>query len=69
MIFYTGTFGPAGGYIVEGADPYEVIDDNTGNVVAKFSVESKAVRYALDHGYSPDRIRWNELKALRERNK
>ena len=68
MIFYTGTFGPAGGYIVEGADPYEVIDDNTGNVVAKFSVESKAVRYALDHGYRYDRISWSELKALRDKN-
>ena len=56
------------GYIVEGADPYEVIDDK-GNVVERFSTYAKAVRYAIDHGYSDETIDWSQLKEIRDKNK
>lgn len=46
---------------------YEVIDDNTGNVLKDFDNLQEAWDYARSVGMSGERINWPTLNALREK--
>ena len=66
----------SGGYVFEILDgfdaegplfTYEVIDDDTGNVMESFDYLDQAREYARSHGMSGERINWDQLKAIREK--
>ena len=53
----------------EVATAYEVIDDNTGEVMETFYDDyAGASDYAFRHGMSDQILDWSQLKALREKN-
>ena len=58
----------SGGYIYNHmGDTYgwEVIDDNTGEVIDRNFHRSAAEEYCRAHGINPARITWEELEKLR----
>ena len=60
-----------GGYIFNAKNgPYgfEIIDDDTGAVIARDYPIFAAQKYCEDHGLSPDWISWEDLLALRNKN-
>lgn len=65
--------GIAGGYIFNSDElnvfpaskPWEVIDGN-GEVIARFESVNAAIDFAKQHGQSPQRLYWHELKKLRD---
>ena len=60
-----------GGYIFNannGPYGFEIIDDNTGEVIARDYPILAAQQYCQDHGLSSDWISWEELLSLRNKN-
>ena len=62
----------SGGYLyfrpkfnITDKDVIEVIDDKTGDVVKVFYYLDEAQEWASAHGYSTERIEWDELRMMR----
>ena len=66
LLFYAGD--------VEGADPrnpWEVINNASGEVVRRFNNYDDACDYARTYGPNPENVRevkWGELQSIRERS-
>ena len=48
--------------------PYEVIDDESGEVVVRCHSMGEAKTYAKLHNYGTDEWDWDELKSVRDDN-
>ena len=64
-----------GGAILDIADDskdtghtYQLIDDNTGAVIASFDTLHASLSYARENGISTDPISWSDVQALREKS-
>ena len=56
----------SGGYIFDADEGWEVIDDNTGEVIAGGLSEDEAVDLCFKLGIDYDEIDWDALKELRK---
>ncbi len=57
---------------IKGSDPdyhWELIDDNTGNVMGRYKSYDKAAQDAVETGRSTEITDWERLTGLRDRKK